>query len=275
MNLQTWICIKVLNFYSFFFYPAFPSSSKKKQKRRAWSRALICGFFSLSMLRVYGTNHFLPQVRKCSPEVQTGSPSLVTWVAQAPHTTLVWGAGAAALPFLAQNSEDERTERGLRCHIEIQVQSEHDELCVGHEEQQKNLPTPSPSEGANLEKKLGQSVRFRNSSWTSGASSQPRGELWNVSIPTNPGRAPHRRSLQLPLAGKADCHKNKHSGCVWSSFSSALGWAACSQQMGEVSRSGPGEGQPARPAHTAAIPGTAIIWRRETCCAFIPYLFRI
>lgn len=61
----------------------------------------------------------------------------MTLVPQAPHTTLVCGAGTAALPFLAHNLEDERTERGLRCHIEIQVQSEHDELCVGHEEQKK------------------------------------------------------------------------------------------------------------------------------------------
>lgn len=89
---------------------------------------------------------------------------------QTPPTALGCSTGAAALPFLAQHLEDEHTERGLCCHIELQVQSEHDELCVGHEVQGKpphSLPLLRGESGEEIWAK-----RFRNSPWTWGASSQ-------------------------------------------------------------------------------------------------------
>ena len=52
---------------------------------------------------------------------------------------------AAALSYLAKNFEDEYIERGLHCHNEIQITpSEHDELCVGHEAQEKKIPCSLP-----------------------------------------------------------------------------------------------------------------------------------
>lgn len=170
--------------------------------------------------------------------------------------TLVCRTGTVAPPFLAQNLEDEYIERGLRCHIEIQVQSEHDELCVGHEVQEKTSPLPPPLKGRIWRRNLGKvwdletapglqvphpviitTFLTRGKCWGERGKkvcSAPWG--WKCFIPQKPlpgscaeGRrscsAPHIRSLQLGLKaiemwlpGKADGHKNKHPVCVWRTF---------------------------------------------------------